>query len=212
MGGVHLHAVFVPPPALLQELTALVRAQEPPPPAEPAPGRRGLFGRRQEEATAPAAPPGPLLDVLGTDDMTVPITNFGFVHTATARTLVSAIAAATERYAAPQVVLSGGSALVDEDDRYVWAHLRSDDDGVEVMRGIAREVVSAVEPLGLFCDRRMFRDRVPVATINDATTVEHLEKVLAALDAHTSEPWTVTQLTVLRRGVGLWDHVPIGGA
>jgi hypothetical protein len=210
MGCVHLHAAFLPPPALLHELTALVRAQEPPPPEAESPEKRGLFGRRQEEAPVPVGPPAPLLDVLGTDEMAVPITNFGFVHTTTARTLGSVLAVATERYGAPEVVFSGGSALLDEDDRFVWAQLRSDDDGVEVMRGIAREVVSAVEPLGLFCDRRAFRDRVPVARINDGTTVEHLESVLAALDAYTSQPWRVTEVAVLRRGVGPWANVPIG--
>ncbi|MGC4109292.1 MAG: hypothetical protein QM747_02450 [Nocardioides sp.] len=207
----HLHASFLPPPVLLQELTELVRAQEPPPPEPEAPEKRGLFGRRQEAPAAPVEAPGPLLDGVDGSELSVPITNFGFVHTATARTLVSAIAAATERYTPPRVVFAGGDALVDEDDRFVWAKLRSDDDdGVEVMRGIAREVVSAVEPMGLFCDRRMFRDRVPIATINDRTSAEHLEKVVAALDGYTSEPWTVTELSVLRRGIGPWQSVPIG--
>jgi hypothetical protein len=58
----------------------------------------------------------------------------------------------------------------------------------------------------------MFRDRVPVARINESTTVEHLESVLAALDAHTSQPWRVSEVTVLRRGVGLWESVAIGGS
>lgn len=152
-----------------------------------------------------------MLDVLDVSDMAVPITNFGFVHTATALKLAEVVSRATERYQPPEVSFSGGAALVDEDDRYVWAQLRADDESVEVMRGIAREVVSAVEPLGLFCDRRMFRDRVPVATINDNTTVEHLEKVLSVLDAHKSATWTVTEVSVLRRGIGPWETIPIGG-
>ena len=56
----HLHAAFLPPPALLQELTELVRAQEPPPAPE-VPEKRGLFGRRQEEVPAAALAAGPLL-------------------------------------------------------------------------------------------------------------------------------------------------------
>jgi hypothetical protein len=206
---VHLHAAFLPPPALLEQLAELVRAQEPPPPAATGgPEKRGLFGRRQESIEA-AVPAAPLLDVVDVSEMAVPITNFGFVPTATARALAQVVSVATSRYQPPRVTFSGGAALVDEDDRYVWAQLRSDDDGVEVMRGIAREVVSAVEPLGLFCDRRMFRDRVPVATINDNTTVEHLEKVLSALEAHTSA-WTVTEVSVLRRGIGPWETIAIG--
>ena len=112
--------------------------------------------------------------------MWVPVTDFGFVRPAIARDLVATIARAAERYAAPRVVLSGGAALVDEDDRFVWVELKADDDSVEVMRGISREVVAVVEPLGFYCDRRQFRSRIPLAAVNDLTTVEHLEIVIAA--------------------------------
>jgi hypothetical protein len=72
-------------------------------------------------------------------------------------------------------------------------------------------VVSAVEPLGFFCDRRQFRPRIAVATINDATTAEHLEQVLGALSAYESEPWPVAEVTILQRGSGVWRTVPVGG-
>ena len=61
-----------------------------------------------------------------------------------------------------------------------------------MLRGIAREVVAAVEPLGFYCDRRQFRSRIPIATINDRTSVEHLEVMLGALEAYASEVWTST--------------------
>jgi hypothetical protein len=151
-----------------------------------------------------------LLDVLDSDEMWVPITVFGFVRPGVARDLGEALERVARRYAPPRVVLTGGSTLVEEGDRHVWVELRAEDDGIEVMRGIAREVVAAVEPLGLYCDRRQFRSRIPVATVNDRTSVDQLEVVLAALDAYASEVWTVDELAVLHRGVGTYQTIPIG--
>jgi hypothetical protein len=211
-GGVHLHAAFVPPARLQDALTSLVRAQEPPPPEPepPAPERRGLLGRRSVEPPPPPEPAGPLLDVVGADLTWIPITDFGFVRPSIARELGEAIERAAQRYEPPRVVLTGGSALLDEDDRNVWVEVTAEADGLEVMRGIAREVVAAVEPLGFYCDRRQFRSRIPVATINERTSVEHLEVVLAALDAFASDVWTVDEFAVLQRGIGTYRTVPIG--
>jgi len=47
--------------------------------------------------------------------------------------------------------------------------------------------------------------------INDATTAEHLEQVLAALSAYESEPWRITEVSILQRGDGVWRAVPVGG-
>jgi len=207
---VHLHAAFVPPAPLITELVALVRAQEPSPPEPPRPiARRSLLGRRAVEEQPAPGPVGPLLDLLESG-MWVPVTDFGFVRPAVARDLMATIARAAERYAPPRVVLSGGAALVDDDDRFVWVELKADDDSVEVMRGITREVVAVVERLGFYCDRRQFRSRIPLAAVNDRTTVEHLEALIAALDAHTSEPWTVDEMSLLQRGAGTYQKVTIG--
>lgn len=70
--------------------------------------------------------------------------------------------------------------------------------------------MAVVEPLGFYCDRRQFRSRIPVATINDQTSVEHLEVVLAALDDYASDVWTVDEFAVLQRGIGTYCIVPIG--
>jgi hypothetical protein len=203
---VHLHAAFVPPAPLLDGLRTLVRAQEP---ATPEPrARRGLLGRRTVEP--PPEPAGPRLDVLDPDAMRVPITDFGFVRPSIARELGEKIERAAQRYEPPHVVLTGGSALIDEDDRHVWVEMTAEGDGIEVLRGIARDVVAAVEPLGFYCDRRQFRSRIPVATINDRTSVEHLEVILEALEAYASDVWTVDEFTVLERGIGIYRMVPVG--
>jgi hypothetical protein len=204
---VNLRAAFVPPASLLDGLTNLVRAQEPPPAPRPA-ERRGLLGRKVVEAGPTEE--APLLDLLDPDRMFVPITDFGFVQPGVARSLAKVIARATEGITPPQVALRGGAALVDDDDRSVWVELRADDDAIDVMRGIAREVVEAVERLGFYCDRRQYRTRIPLATINDNTTVEHLERVLAALEAHVDDLWTVDEIYVVQRGSGPVEVVPIG--
>jgi hypothetical protein len=207
---VHLHAAFLPPARHLDALAALVRAQEPPPPEDPPPAqRRGLLGRRAVEQPQPE-PEGPLLDVVDHDRMTVPITDFGFVRPSIARELAEALERAASRYVAPRVVLTGGAALLDEDDRHVWVEMTAEGDGIEVRRGIAREVVAVVEPLGFYCDRRQFRSRIPIATINDRTSVEHLEVVLAALNGYSSEVWAVDEFVVQQRGIGLYRTIPIG--
>jgi hypothetical protein len=208
---VHLHAAFVPPTRLLDALADLVRAQEPPPPEPPEPiERRTRLGRKVVEQPEAPEPVGPLLDVLDPARMWVPITDFGFVQPSVARGLVGSIERAAGRFEPPRVALRGGAALVDDDDRSVWVELRADDDAIEVMRGIAREVVDGVEQLGFYCDRRQFRTRIPLATVNDHTTVEHLEKVMAALDAHVDDLWSVDEVMVLQRGSAPFEAVPIG--
>jgi len=142
----------------------------------------------------------------------LPITDFGYLASGDARRLVDAVGQVCSAVATcPSVRVSGGSALVDPDDRSVWAELDGADDDLEAMREIALAVVSGVEPLGYFCDRRQFKPRLALATITDATTVEHLEDALAALAAYRSEPWTVDELTILQRGSGVFRTVPIGG-
>lgn len=206
----HLHAAFVPPAEERRALVDLVLAQEPGPPSPEPAASRGLF-RRSTPAAPVTAPSGPLLDVADTDSVLLPITDFGYLASGDARRLADAL---VEVCAAlppgPTVRVHGGSALVDPDDRSVWAELTGSDDDLEAMRRIASSVVSGVERLGFFRDRRRFKHRLAVATINDATTAEHLERVLAALDAHESEPWSVDEVAILQRGSGVWRTVPVG--
>ncbi len=204
----HLHAAFVPPRSLRDALATLLAAQEPPP-AEADPGRRGLFGRRTAETAA--ATNGPMLDVIDPERVVLPITDFGYVASGDARRLgdaLDSVCADLERR--PTVRVSGGAALVDPDDRAVWADLAAAEEDMSAMRAIAQAVVSGVQPLGFFCDRRQYRPRFPIATITDGTTVEHLEQVLTALTSYTSDPWVVDEFAVLQRGAGLWRTVRVG--
>jgi len=207
----HLHAAFLPPAEVRQALVDLVADQQPAP-AETAARRasRGLFRRGTPDA--PDVPVGPLLDVVPADRAVLPITDFGYLMSGDARQLADALErACAELPQGPSVRVAGGSALIDPKDRSVWADLAAEGDDLDALHAIAQAVVSAVEPLGLFCDRRQFRPRIAVATINDSTSVEHLEQVLTALSAYESEPWRITEVSILQRGSGVWRSVPVGG-
>ena len=197
----HLHAALVPPPDTVRAVLDAVRATEPAPAATfdaPAPRRR-LLGRRTEAAPAGGSDPVPLLDVLDEQRVLVPITDFGYVTAQDRGRLVGAVAAACRAMTVRTVRVSGGTTLVEEGDRSVWAQLQGDPEDLGALRDLAAGVVAGVEPVGFFCDRRQFRPRFAVATINDLTTVEHLERVLAALDAYTSDPWRVDTVAILQR-------------
>lgn len=209
----HLHAAFIPPASVRQALFDLLTAQEPvpqPPVAVETP--RGLFRRKGTPEPEEEVPTGPLLDLVPVDSLVLPITDFGYLNAEDARRLGDAVErACAELPRGPSVRVSGGSALIDPDDRSVWAELEVTDDDLAALRTIARTVVSSVEPLGFFCDRRRFRPRLAVATINDATTVEHLEQVLGALSDYQSAPWKMAEVDVLQRGAGVWRTVMVGG-
>lgn len=208
----HLHAAFVPPASVRQALVELLTAQEPvPAPPAPVEASRGLF-RRKGTPEPEVVPSAPMLDLLPADRLVLPITDFGYLNAGDARRLGDAVErACAELPRGPTVRVSGGSALIDPADRCVWAELEVADDDLEALRTIARSVVSAVEPLGFFCDRRRFRPRIAVATITDATTVEHLEQVLAALTDYQSAPWRMAEVDIMQRGAGVWRTVMVGG-
>jgi 2'-5' RNA ligase len=219
---VHLHAAFVPPEETLEALTSLVRSLEPSPPkprvtSHRDTSKRGLFGRRatepEPETETPAAPPVvPMLRLLEPDRMLIPVTDFGWLTPDDARRVVDVL---TEVCAAlppaPTIRVQGGSALVDPDDRAVWADLVGTDDELTAMREISQALVSGIEPLGYYRDRRQFKPRFPMATITDATTVEHLERVLATLALYRSAPWQVSEITIFQRGTGVWRTLRVGG-
>jgi hypothetical protein len=219
---VHLHAAFVPPSETVDALAALVRSLEPPPPKRGVTShrdesKRGLFGRRAaapapETEPEPLAPGVPMLNVLEPEQMLIPVTDFGWLTPEDARRVGNVLAEVCAGLpTAPMVMVQGGSALVDPGDRSVWANLAASDDDLRAMGDIARALVSGIEPLGYYRDRRQFKARLPVATITDATTVEHLERVLASMELYRSTPWQVGEVTIFRRGSGAWRSLPVGG-
>jgi hypothetical protein len=219
---VHLHAAFVPPAETAEALAALVRSLEPPPAKHGVTShldtsKRGFLGRRlaaapPEPEPEPQGPVVDMLQVLEPGRMLIPVTDFGWLTPEDARRVGDVLTEVCAGLPAPPMVqVHGGSALVDPDDRSVWAHLAASDDELQAMGDIARALVSGIEPLGYYRDRRQFKSRLPVATITEATTVEHLERVLSALELYRSAPWQITEVTVFKRGSGVWRTLPVGG-
>jgi hypothetical protein len=221
---VHLHAAFVPPAESVEALAAIVRSLEPPPAKSGVTShldtsRRGLIGRliatpaaQPEPEPENEAPPAPMLTVLEPDQMLIPVTDFGWLTSEDARRVGDVLAGVCAGLPpAPTIRIGGGSALVDTDDRSVWANLIASEEELSAMRDIATALVSGIEPLGYYRDRRQFKARLPVATITPATTVEHLERVLATLEMYRGTPWQVSEVTIFRRGAGVWRTVTVGG-
>jgi 2'-5' RNA ligase len=212
---VHLHVAFVPPDPVVDALTAIVAVSSEPPPEIPPsrePGRHSMLARR------PTPPPvgggRPLLDVVSTSRMLVPITDIGYVAPGDSGRLAKAmdeVGAASPR---PTVRVAGGDALVDPEDRSVWAVLAGDEEQLTALRTLAGAVVAGLEPLGFFCDRRQYRPRIPLATINEQTTVDGLEQVLAQLASY-DEAWEVDRFVLFERSgrqtSTVWRSVPVGG-
>jgi hypothetical protein len=202
----------------------MVRSLEPPPRKRGVTShldtsRRGLIGRlistpapQPEPEPEEEAPHAPMLTVLDPEQMLIPVTDFGWLTPEDARRVADALTGVCAGLPpAPTIRVGGGSALVDPDDRSVWANLIATDDELKAMRDIATALVSGIEPLGYYRDRRQFKARLPVATITDTTTVEHLERVLATLEMYRGTPWQVSEVTIFRRGAGVWRTLTVGG-
>ena len=206
----------------MEALAALVRSLEPPPPKRGVTShldtsKRGFLSRRlagptPEPEPEPDLPVVPMLDLLEPDKMLIPVTDFGWLTPDDAKRVATTLTrVCAELPPPPTVRVQGGAALVDPDDRSVWASLDAPEEDLQAMRGIASALVSGIEPLGYYRDRRQFKARFPLATITDTTTVEHLERVLSALDLYRGTPWQVSEVTIFKRGSGVWRVLPVGG-
>jgi 2'-5' RNA ligase len=170
-----LSAALVPPPLVLEDLAAAVRAV------------RG--GDTQ-------------LDMVPTESMHLPLGNFGNVGLADRTALQEALTEEVARWAPLQLRVHGGSALVDTGDDSVWAHLDGD---LEQLVAMGTVLPRVVQRLGFLIDRRTFRTRIRVGRITGATTLQYLERVLARLDGYTGPAWTAHHVSLLRKLTGEGD-------
>lgn len=196
-----LNGAIVPPRTALEAVAEVVRAVDwpkPEAPAEPAPARKGFFGRRggrhDDVIEEPVAARDPL-DHVGIDRMFLPIAGFGNVTPGDVERIAEAIADAAAAWSPATVRFAGGTALDFPGDPCVWARLEGDLDSLAT---IARGVNQSVERLGFFVDRRMFRPMLSLATVNEATTGPYLQDIVDALDAFRGEEWTVDQVSLLK--------------
>ena len=190
----HLYAALVPPRDVLERVSdfaAGFHPQRTPPPNQGPPGRHAggsgrLFGRRRERGAAPPPPTGPLLDLVPPARMHIPIAKFGNLALIDATRLTDAIEAQAAGWASPRLHLSGGVALEPEGDNSVWVELGGD---VDALNALTHGVVRTAQGLQLFVDRRAFRPHLQLGTINERTTAEYLEQLVAELQDYQGPSW-----------------------
>jgi 2'-5' RNA ligase len=148
------------------------------------------------EVVRSVAPETRELDPVPLAEMHIPVTQFGNVTLADARSLRSVLSRDAAGWPAPKLHFAGAAALEWRGDQSVWAKLAGDLDG---LAAITRGVADVVRRLGFFVDRRAFRPMLSVGTITDHTTAPYLERLVEALDRHEGRPWQLEELHVLRR-------------
>jgi 2'-5' RNA ligase len=198
---VHLYAALVPPAAELDRARVVVAgvAPVPEPGGEALPdgrhragaGRR--FGRRRDPGPPPP-PTGPMLDLLPTAAMHLPIAKFGNLALTDSVRLADELERRAAQWPTPRLRLAGGVALEPAGDPSVRVKLAGDLEALsELMKGVAR----AAQALHLFVDRRMFRPEVELGMVNDRTTPAYLEALLADLDGFESNAWWQSTIALL---------------
>jgi 2'-5' RNA ligase len=208
-----LFAAIVPPRAVLQEVADVVRSVHP---GDAPAAKRGLFARfgggRQADRSAPDQHDE--LDVTTDKNLYIPITSFGNVTAGDARRLSEALRVEAATWAPPELHFSGGAALEFKGDESVWVKAAGDVDGLS---RVGRGVPQVVQRLGFFVDRRQFRPWLAVGTITETTTAPYLEKLVAALDGFTGQPWTQEGFSLMRwltEGVAVdfeeMEQIPLG--
>ncbi|MEP6817276.1 MAG: hypothetical protein ABI873_17185 [Marmoricola sp.] len=209
-----LFAAIVPPPEVLDEIDAVVRAvgpverrgrswrtpaERPPSPAGQHAGRRrGLLRRMGGQSDSPAREPEPpeteQLTRLPVVRMHIPITTFGHLTRVDSELLADALRTAVATWERPTLHFTGGTALEFPGDQAVWARLGGDLDRLQV---IGQGVPKVVQRLGIFVDRRQFRPWLSLGTITEETTAAYLEELVAALDRFAGTTWTHEHVSLM---------------
>jgi RNA 2',3'-cyclic 3'-phosphodiesterase len=163
-----MYAALVPPPAVLEDLAAVVRS---------------VRGGESE------------LDAVPVERMHLPLANFGNVGLTDRVAIQQALTDEVARWAPMRLRFHGGSALVDPGDDSVWAHLEGD---LELLTGLGTVLPRVVHRLGFLIDRRLFRTRVRVGRITPATSLGYLERLLSRLDGYAGPAWNAHHVSLLR--------------
>jgi 2'-5' RNA ligase len=176
-GLMRMFAALIPPPAVVDDLAAVVRSV-----------------RGSEAALEPV--PAEL--------MHLPLGNFGNVGLTDRLALQQQLADEVSRWAPFELRFHGGGALLDPGDDSVWAELTGD---LEQLTAIGTAIPRVVQRLGFLIDRRLFRTRMRVGRITPATGLEFLERLLGRLDGYSGPAWTTHHVSLLRHlsAVGVAD-------
>jgi 2'-5' RNA ligase len=204
-----MFTAVVPPREILVEVQRAVQSVNPPLAdggakrrSLPRLGGRGSRGAhaagRQPPESKPEARHEPTtaeLDAPEVHEMYIPLAGFGNVTLGDSVKLADALRPQVATWRRPELVFTGGGALEFQGDLSVWIKLDGDLDG---LNAIGRGVPLVVQRMGFFVDRRQFRPWLSVGTITDATSAPYLERLVAALDAFRSEPWTVESVSLMK--------------
>lgn len=197
----HLHTAIGPPRDVLDEVGAALQAACRHAEKVAGPTGRQLPALLRWTRPRPRHPElaDPQLDLVPVDDLSIRIAGFGFVTAGDTIRLTAALKTAAAEIARPTVHFAGGAELELDGDRYVWVRIAGD---LDALKDAARGIITVVEPLGFFVDRRMFRPLLAVATINDTTTAPYLRAVLDALDAFSGRDWELDHVQLMRLNYG----------
>jgi len=190
----HIFAALLLPPDVLEHARSVVDSVESAAAVSAAGGPAGRHRRGWRRRAEPPPPSGPMLDVLPTAIIHLPIARFGNLSLFDATRLADTMEREAKAWQSPRLHLAGGVALEPEGDDSVWVRLAGDLDELGTVRAGVTRVAQGCQ---IYVDRRVFRPEVRLATVNDLTTPEHLEAVLAALDGHESAAWWQTTLSLL---------------
>jgi 2'-5' RNA ligase len=196
---VRLFAALVPPASEVDRAKVLAATVSPLTDADAAPvtegrhraGERRWFRRRRAPEPAPV---GPMLNLVPTAAVHVPLTKFGNLAMDDARRLADELALSAQEWASPRLRLAGGFTRAPEGKTSVWVRLTGDLDEVrDLIRGIAH----VSQGLHLFIDRRNFEPEVQLGSANEHTTTAYLESLVTELAGFESNAWWQSNLSLL---------------
>jgi len=195
---VRLFAALVPPAVELDRARVLAAgvpavaepSDEPEPDRHRAGGRR-WFRRRRNGAQRPI---GPMLSLLPTSALHLPLAKFGNLSTADAERVADEMERRAPEWASPRLRLEGARVLQPEGRTSLWLNLTGDLNEVrDVIRGVSHVALG----LHLFVDRRIFQPELQLGMVTDRTTPTYLDSLLAEFETFESNAWWQTTFTLM---------------
>jgi 2'-5' RNA ligase len=197
----HLYAALVPPLEVATSVSEFVARVEPPwitmgsgPPGRHLASAGRIFGRRRDRDAQSQRPTGPFLDLVPPVQMHLPLAKFGNLALTDVDRLTERMESEAKVWQAPRLTFAGGVALEPEGDVSAWVGLSGD---IDALNAVTRGVTRTAQGLQLFVDRRVFRPHVRLGSINDQTTTEYLEELLANLEDYESASWWQSKLLLV---------------
>lgn len=196
------------PAEVLEPIAVIIAASAAPALETTAPARRGLLRRKPAPVDDAASAP---VDALAPGQAHLRLASLGNVTVGQSMQLTEVIGEAAAGWSAPTLHVDGLGPTDDPGSLVVG--LAGE---VEALRELARNVLQAVERLGLFLDRRAFRPAVEVAVAPEGSAAR-LERAREVLAGYRGPTWTAGGLSLLKLeydgaavSVGEVSRLPLG--